>query len=428
MPAVAPRSAPSYRKHKSFSRANKPRAKRPRPDPSYRLHKQSGQAVVTLSDGCGGRRDVLLGEFDTDESVAEYDRVIAEWKANGRRFTSAQARNGAESSAPAMTVNELWLRFLEHAERHYRRADGSLTGEVREYKYACRPVREMYGTLPADKFTPLALKAVRGRMIAAGWSRGVVNARINRVRHVFKWAVSEGLAAIATLEALKTVEGLQAGRTEAPETEPVRPVPDAFVEVILPHVSRPVAAMIELQRLTGMRPGEVCVMRAADIDTSGPTWLYRPHYHKLSYRGAERVIPLGPRCQEIIRGFLVPEVSAYLFSPKRAMAERAVQRRAARKTKVQPSQVHRRVRKAKRAPGDRYGTASYGRAIRKGCEAARVPSWGPNRLRHTYATKVRKQHGLEAAQVLLGHAKADMTQRYAERDLGLATKVASAIG
>ena len=29
--------------------------------PSYRLHKQSGQAVVTLPDGLGGRRDVLLG-------------------------------------------------------------------------------------------------------------------------------------------------------------------------------------------------------------------------------------------------------------------------------------------------------------------------------------------------------------------------------
>ena len=36
--------------------------------PSYRLHKQSGQAIVTLPDGLGGRQDILLGAFDSPES------------------------------------------------------------------------------------------------------------------------------------------------------------------------------------------------------------------------------------------------------------------------------------------------------------------------------------------------------------------------
>jgi hypothetical protein len=48
--------------------------------PSYRLHKQSGQAIVTLTDGLGGRRDVLLGKYGTPESRAEYARVLAEWE------------------------------------------------------------------------------------------------------------------------------------------------------------------------------------------------------------------------------------------------------------------------------------------------------------------------------------------------------------
>jgi hypothetical protein len=47
---------------------------RPPRTPSYRLHKPSGQAVVTL-----GGRDVYLGKFETPESRAEYDRVVAEW-------------------------------------------------------------------------------------------------------------------------------------------------------------------------------------------------------------------------------------------------------------------------------------------------------------------------------------------------------------
>jgi site-specific recombinase XerC len=60
--------------------------------------------------------------------------------------------------------------------------------------------------------------------------------------------------------------------------------------------------------------------------------------------------------------------------------------------------------------------------------AAGIRRWGPNRLRHNFATIVRKQHGLEAAQVALGHARADVTQIYAEKNLALATKVAALIG
>lgn len=41
----------------------------------------------------------------------------------------------------------------------------------------------------------------------------------------------------------------------------MRPVPDAHVDAIKDHVSEQVWAMIELLRLTGMRPGEVCAMR-----------------------------------------------------------------------------------------------------------------------------------------------------------------------
>jgi hypothetical protein len=52
--------------------------------PSYRQHKQSGQAIVSLPDGLGGRKDVLLGRFATRESREEYARVIAEWEAAGR--------------------------------------------------------------------------------------------------------------------------------------------------------------------------------------------------------------------------------------------------------------------------------------------------------------------------------------------------------
>jgi hypothetical protein len=53
--------------------------------PSYRLHRATGQAIVTLTDEPANRRDVYLGKFGSDESRAEYARVLGEWQANGRR-------------------------------------------------------------------------------------------------------------------------------------------------------------------------------------------------------------------------------------------------------------------------------------------------------------------------------------------------------
>jgi hypothetical protein len=47
--------------------------------PSYRRHKQSGQAIVTLTDAGGTRRNVLLGKWNLKAGRTEYARVPAEW-------------------------------------------------------------------------------------------------------------------------------------------------------------------------------------------------------------------------------------------------------------------------------------------------------------------------------------------------------------
>ena len=57
-----------------------------------------------------------------------------------------------------------------------------------------------------------------------------------------------------------------------------------------------------------------------------------------------------------------------------------------------------------------------------------IEHWHPNQIRHTRATALRRQFGLEAAQVSLGHAKADVTQIYAERDLVKAVEIAKMTG
>jgi integrase len=439
----------------------------PRPNrvPSYRLHKQSRQAVVTLPDGDGGRHDVLLGPFGSAESRAEYARVIAEWEANGQRLPQ-------RSAVTDLTVYELGAAFMRHADQHYRRADGTATHEVDEYKLTLRPLCHLYGHTPARDFGPLALKAVRDLMVK-GYDhpryrtqpplcRSLVNQRIGRVRRMFKWAVEQEVVPPAVMLGLQAVRGLQRGRSAARETEPVRPVADHVVALTLPYLLPEPRAMVELQLLAGMRPGEVVVMRACDIDMVGKVWLYRPGRHKTEHHGHGRVIALGPKAQEVLKPFLTLDTQAYLFSPRSAIAALRAELRRNRRTKVQPSQQDRRKRKPKRQPGERYTVGSYGAAIARACDQAFPPPaplchyqdetkaewqarltpeqheelkawrlahrWHPHRLRHTAATKLRREFGLDVARVVLGHRSPQITELYAELDIGRAAEVMERLG
>lgn len=207
---------------------------------------------------------------------------------------------------------------------------------------------------------------------------------------------------------------------------------DATVDATLVHLNRHVSGLVEFQRLTGCRPGEACAVRRCDIDTGAPVWLYRPARHKTAWKGKARTVAIGPKAQELLRGYFTPASEDYLFSPRRAKDEFNAARAANRKTPRYPSHTkHNAERKKpdpKRTPKDKYTRHAYLTAVTRACERAKVTHWHPNQLRHSFATTVRKAHGLEAAQVLLGHSRADVTQVYAERNEQLAATVAAQIG
>ena len=98
--------------------------------------------------------------------------------------------------------------------------------------------------------------------------------------------------------AIRAVSGLRRGRSEAYEPEPVKPAPDEWVDATLPHVSSVVASIVELQRLTGMRSGEIVIMRGSALDTTGKSWTYVPATHKTEHHGHGRPIYLGRVCNE----------------------------------------------------------------------------------------------------------------------------------
>jgi integrase len=393
--------------------------------PSYRHHRPSNQAVVTLDS-----RDIYLGRYGSPESRAEFDRLLAEWLSNGRRLPAPVA--GSD-----LSVNELAEAYLRHADTYYVK-NGKPTVEPGNIRLAIRPLRQLYGHTMAREFGPVALKVVRCAMAEADNCRSEINRRIGRIVRIFKWAVSEALVPPSVHQALQTVPGLRRGRADVRESEPVRPVPDAFVDAIKPYVSRQVWAMVELQRLTGIRPGEVCTMRTIDIDMAGRIWIYAPGRHKTEHHGRERRIYLGPMAQEILRPLLRAELSAYLFSPAEATAERLSEMRRNRKTRVQPSQQSRAKNRPKKRPGDTYTSESYRRAVAYGIRKANaerakrdeseIPTWHPHQLRHSAATRLRREFNLDTARAVLGHSSTAVTELYAELDGAKAAEAMERVG
>ena len=195
--------------------------------PSYRLHKPSGQARVII-DG----QHIYLGKFDTPESREKYHRLVAERLASGLHCGSAPS--STQSAIPSVAINELILAFWTHAAKRYVK-NGEPTSEIRSYKTALRPVRQLYGSQPVTEFRPLALVACRKR----------INQHVTRIRHMFKWGVAHELAPETTWRALCAVEGLRFG--EAVETSRVRPAPEEHISAVEPFVTPQIWAMVNLQ-------------------------------------------------------------------------------------------------------------------------------------------------------------------------------------
>jgi integrase len=158
---------------------------------------------------------------------------------------------------------------------------------------------------------------------------------------------------------------------------------------------------------------------------------------------------IGPRAQEVLRPYLLRDAEVYCFTPADSERKRLEARREARKTPLScGNRPGTNLKRRRKLPlGDRYDSGAYANCIRSASDVADrqarqqareadpnvtderlIPRWSPNQLRHSKATEVRRRYGLEAVQVVLGHAKADVTQIYAERDLGLAERIMREVG
>ena len=345
--------------------------------PRYLLHKRSGHARVIINGV-----EHHLGKHGSPESKLKYDQLIADYLAD-------------VSDPVGMTVNQLCMAYWKFAKVRYGNTGKGKFGAAINWRPVLELLRDHYGDQPARDFGPKALKNLLPAMEGRGWSRSYVNRNRDRIKQIFRWAVSEELLPVEVYTRLMTVENVRRGQTNAPENEPIQPVADDVVETTVKELRRPVADIVRFQRLTGCRPGEAVRIRPRDVDRRGAIWVYRLADHKTAHHGKSRDVYIGPKAQRILAPYLLKAENHFCFQTR---------------------------------CGNPYDTDLYRLSIHRACDRLDIPRWSPNRLRHTHATEVRERYDIEHVAAALGHSNLSTSEIYATRSASRATEVAKQLG
>ena len=416
--------------------------------PSIRRHAASGRARVRI-DGktiwCGP----WTGDKPSPQAVDKFHAIVDAW--NRRRLAgpsetdlpsrpvpasppateAAPPRETVPAVEPAGSVTvslaELAAAYVEFAKRHYLRPDGRHTSSVDCIRMMTRAI-EPYLHLPVTSFGPLYFSQVLDSLAKKKYCRTTCNQVGKQIRLMVRWGVSQELVDASALVRLQSAKLLAKGRSDAVEPKKVRPVADEVIDKTLPFLSPVVADMVRLQRLTGARPGEVCDLTHASIDRSTEHWFAELPRHKTAYADKDRCLHFGPEAREILTPYLNSPVGPYVFSPRQSEAIRRKEQRKKRKAPIFPSSDNRKRSGGRRRFKNGYSMRVYEKAIERGARKAQVEHWAPNRIRHTFATDVRRRFDLDTARTLLNHANEKTTMIYAERDFAKARTVIEEVG
>lgn len=382
--------------------------------PQHRRHKASKRGYVSL----GGFQHYTGPWPDADRPAppgteAEYNRLLMLWIAGGRKGLPARSAEGGRG----VTVADVAGRWAESCRREYTKDRGDGKGD-RPTSYAdkCRRVAArvaaIAGAMPAEEFNADAMKVIRDYWTQTGCSRKTVNQYCQMVRLIFGWAADEArLISDRPWHALAVVRPLRKGRAGAKDRPRVRAASEGVLEAVLAAVKdRMVRDMVRLAALCSMRPGEVRMMRLAEVDRDSETvrssgvWLYRPTVYKTMHEDedAGRVVPIGPKAQAILKPYL----------------DRAGRYR------------HRRGFVFLNRYGNPFDHSYFARKLLEARRRAGIEDRvTPNVARHVGATRLRAAYGLDVAQIVLGHKDSRTTERwYAELPLEKAIQAAKESG
>lgn len=314
---------------------------------------------------------------------------------------------GAPPETPFPLASEAADRYFAHCRTYYTLPTGGQSSEPRSVELAFSYFTAAAPALATAQLTKEHLKAAREKMLPT-CARKTINQHVGRIKRGVRWWADNGLIPDAAASSLLLLAPLPAFRSGAKEHAPVGPVEWADVQAVVERIAEPWRSLILFQWYTGLRPGEACGLLASQV-RNDPWRVEFGLAHKTGWRGKTKTLPLGPHAIAVLEPWLK---SAALRNRPFVFATTWT----ARGTEARPARP-----------------SSYAHAVERECvrlmEGRKLAApWHPNQLRHSFGTRVRAALGLEAAQHALGHARADVTQVYAERDAAIATLAAEKCG
>lgn len=335
------------------------------------IRHSSGQARVSYRG-----KTHYLGLYGSPESQAAYARLLVELATAGPTIHQADGL----SVANAVDQYLAWLVCEPD------------TSTKRKLRGVALAMRRLFLDLPIAQFSARHLETLR-----SSWTHGVgcevqqpgtANSNTSRAREILRWAEIRGLAPeglYGKLVALPPLRGM---------AKRVEPVAWEVVAATLPHLEPAPASICLVCWWTGMRPKEVCGLRAESVDLAAG-WITLADHKTAAKTGVHR-IPIGPQAAAVLSTVLAIRPAGWLF-PSNEVAH--------------------------------YQPISLARAVHRVCERYKIERWTPYQLRHAAKERIAQAHGLEAARVILRHTSLGMTARYASRiDPDFAAEIARKCG
>lgn len=377
-------------------------------------HKTKGLAYVR---GPGGKF-AYIGRIGDSRTASEYRRFALEYIANDGWPPNFSFEKYSEDAGH--TIGDLLDSFA--AERKMLGGRNYTAVQIAE-----RVLREVYRDLPTAEFSGRTLQRLIITLGKSGiHTRKQINAVLSATKRLLRHGVMAGLVLPEIFAQCSAVEGLRANSIKGlRESKKRMPVSEEHVMAVAERLPPTLKAVILLMWHTGCRPSEALTLTPGRIDRSGPVWEAAVSEHKTEHLGKTRTLYIGRTAQGVITPFLFRDPDAPMFNPRESIEQRA---------KNSPKGMHRRPdqkpspRQTGRTVRDCYDFHGLRKAVQRVCDDIGIPRWSPYQIRHSYATRIRSQFGIDGSQVLLGHSSPNVTAIYAHNDEEKARAIVAAMG
>ena len=383
-------------------------------------HKASGLGYITIN-----KQRIYLGRFGSTECRRAYRAELQRWEEEQRAIQGRTLYMGRGA-----TVAELVDAYMREVAPTKYQMDGLPTDTLRRARlYLVDGLAKEFGDMLADEFRHPEFEELRRQYVGKGYARASIKVVTGHVLGLFKWGHKRGAVSAETLTSLSA----SPEPNEGVETDPIEPVPREHFETVLAALERTkpssrksnskgifvskrlrLAAMLRLQDLVGMRPGELCRMKGKEIRMDatviiqGKTvqlaaedgspyagWVFQPSRFKTRKRGRYLAYLVGPQARTLLERWLPSDPDAFVW---------------------------------RQADGGEVLYQAYLRAVAAACRRAGVPAWKPNQLRHSCLGRYAAIGGIEKASNIVSHASINTTMTYVQRNLSTVIPLVEANG